>query len=161
MTAGHACADTKPLEAILARYPVEEPSLIPILQDIQRAYAYLSCEALTRVADALRVPIAQVFSVATFYRTFALTPQGRTVVTVCTGTACHVRGANQLLDALQRRLGIPAGETTADLGFTLKTVNCVGACAMAPLLIVGGRYHGNLKAARLPKILADGGADED
>jgi NADH-quinone oxidoreductase subunit E len=160
MTAGRTCADTASLEAILARYPAGEPSLIPILQDIQRAYAYLPCEALLRVAEALRTPIAHVFSVATFYRAFALTPQGRTVVTVCTGTACHVRGASQILDALQRRLGIPTGETTPDLGFTLKTVNCVGACAMAPLLIVGGRYHGNLKAARLPQILTDGGADE-
>ncbi len=150
------CADPAPLEAILARYPAAEPSLIQVLQDVQRAYHYLPCEALTRVAEGLHVPPAKVFSVATFYKAFALNPQGRTVVKVCTGTACHIRGAGQLLDELERQLHVQPGETTADLGFTLKTVNCVGACAMAPVLIVGARYHGHARATRLAKLLGNG-----
>ncbi len=148
------CVDTKPLEAILASYPAEEASLIQVLQDVQRAYRYLPCDVLVKVAEALHVPLAKVFSVGTFYKAFALTPQGRTVIKVCTGTACHIRGATQLVDEVARTLKIAPGETTADLAFTLQTVNCVGACAMAPVLIVGETYHGNAKAAKLESYLA-------
>jgi NADH-quinone oxidoreductase subunit E len=151
-----ASADPAPLSAILARYPAEEPSLIQVLQEVQRAYRYLPCEVLAAVAEALHVPLARVVSVATFYRAFAHRPQGRLVVKVCTGTACHIRGAGLLLDSLERRLGIGPGETSADLGFTLQTVNCVGACAMAPVVIAGERYHGHAKPARLDRILKNG-----
>jgi NADH-quinone oxidoreductase subunit E len=153
---GHPCADPAPFTAILERYPAAEPSLIQVLQDVHRAYNYLPCDVLEKVAQALGVPLARVFSVATFYRAFSLDPQGRTVVRVCTGTACHIRGATQLLEELERELGIRAGQTTADLGFTVKTVNCVGACAMAPVLIVGETYHGDAKAARVGRYLAVG-----
>jgi NADH-quinone oxidoreductase subunit E len=153
-----SCADAEALQAILERYPAREPSLIPILQDIQRAYGYLPCDGLRGVAEALHVPLARVFSAATFYRAFALTPRGKTVVKVCTGTACHLRGAGRLLDDLGRRLHIAPGETTADLGFTLQTVNCVGACAMAPVVIVGARYHGHAAAGRLARLLDGAGA---
>jgi NADH:ubiquinone oxidoreductase subunit E len=151
------CVDLTPLNDILARYPAEEPSLIQVLQDVHRAYNYLPCDVLTRVADALGVPLARVFSVGTFYKAFSLQPQGRTIVRVCTGTACHIRGASQLLDELERQLHVKAGETTEDLGFTVKTVNCVGACAMAPVVIVGEQYHGNAKATKVAKYL--GGAE--
>jgi NADH-quinone oxidoreductase subunit E len=156
--AERACLDSAPLQAILDRYPAREPSLIQILQDLQRAYGYLPCEALTRVAGALHVPPARVFSAATFYRAFSLTPQGKTVVKVCTGTACHLRGAGRLLDDLGRRLHIAPGETTPDLGFSLQTVNCVGACAMAPVVIVGARYHGHAAPGRLARLLDGAGA---
>ena len=148
-----ACTEPGLLEAILARYPAEEPSLIPIRQDVQRAYRYLPCEVLGQVAERLHLPLARIFSVATFYKAFALAPQGRTVLRVCTGTACHIRGAAQLLDALERRLQIGPGQTTADLAFTLTTVNCVGACAMAPVVLVGERYQGHAAAGRLERIL--------
>lgn len=151
-----ACADLAPLDAILARYPAEEASLIQVLQEVQRTYRYLPCEVLTAVAEALGVPLARVVSVATFYRAFAHRPQGRLIVKVCTGTACHIRGAGLLLDSLTRRLGIGPGETTADLGFTLQTVNCVGACAMAPVVIAGEHYHGHARPTRLERILRDG-----
>jgi len=149
-----SCVDTRPLEAILARYPAEEASLIQVLQDVQRAYNYLPCDVLVKVAETLGVPLAKVFSVGTFYKAFALKPQGRTVIKVCTGTACHIRGATQLVDELERTLKIKPDETTPDLRFTVKTVNCVGACAMAPVLIVGETYHGNAKAAKLGSYLA-------
>jgi NADH:ubiquinone oxidoreductase subunit E len=157
-----ACVDLGPTNDILARYPLEEPSLIQVLQDVHRAYNYLPCDVLVKVADALEVPLAKVFSVSTFYRAFSLEPQGETIVRVCMGTACHIRGAGQLVEELRRRLGIGPDETTEDLGFTVKTVNCVGACAMAPVLIVGEKYWGSAKPARVSKYLAKGGdADEN
>ena len=155
------CVDMTATEAILERYPCAEPSLIQVLQDVQRAYNYLPCDVLVRVAEALGVPLAHVFSVSTFYRAFALDPQGETIVKVCMGTACHIRGAGQLVEELERRLGIEAEHTTEDLRFTLKTVRCVGACAMAPLVIVGDTYHGGAKPAKIGKYLAATGVEDD
>ena len=155
------CVDLGKTEQILEQYPLEEPSLIQVLQDVHRAYNYLPCDVLVRVADALDVPLGKVFSVSTFYKAFALEPQGDTIIKVCLGTACHIRGAGQLVDELERKLGIGPDETTEDLKFTVKTVNCVGACAMAPLVIVGGKYFGTAKPAKVSKYLDEGGADEN
>jgi NADH:ubiquinone oxidoreductase subunit E len=129
-----------------------------VLQDVHRAYNFLPCDVLVKVADALDVPLAKVFSVSTFYKAFSLEPQGDTIVRVCMGTACHIRGAGQLVEELERELGIGPDQTTEDLKFTVKTVNCVGACAMAPVMIVGEKYWGNAKPARVSKYL-DGGRD--
>jgi NADH-quinone oxidoreductase subunit E len=157
----HACHDLAPLEEILGRYAPEEPSLIQVLQDVQRAYRYLPCDVLAQVAASLHVPLARVFSVATFYKAFSLTPQGRTLVKVCTGTACHIRGAEQLVEEFGRVAGVKPGETSADGELTLLTVNCVGACAMAPVVIVGEKYHGAAKAALVAGMLGRGGDHED
>jgi len=100
------CFDLSKTEEILAKYPAEEPALIQVLQDVHRAYNYLPCDVLERVADALDVPLAKVFSVSTFYKAFSLEPQGDTVIKVCVGTACHIRGAGQLVDELWRQLDI-------------------------------------------------------
>lgn len=154
------CVDLSRTDEILERYPLEEPSLIQVLQDVHRAYNYLPCDVLMKVADALGVPAAKVFSVATFYKAFSLEPQGETVIRVCMGTACHIRGAGQLVEELERKLGIGPDETTEDLKFTVKTVNCVGACAMAPVVIVGESYHGSAKPARVGKYLKEGGAGD-
>jgi len=155
------CSDLSGAEEILGGYPAEEQALIQILQDVHRAYSYLPCDVLERVAEALDVPLAKVFSVSTFYKSFSLEPQGDTIVKVCTGTACHIRGAGQLVEELERQLGVGPGETTEDLSFTVKTVNCVGACAMAPVVIVGDKYWGSAKPARVKKNLAKGGDDEN
>ena len=157
----HPCDDLSRLEGILDDYPHAEPALIQVLQDVHRAYNYLPCDVLERVAEALDVPLARVFSVATFYKAFSLEPQGDTIVKVCMGTACHIRGAGQLVEELERQLGVAPGGTTEDFKFTVKTVNCVGACAMAPVLIVGDRYWGNAKSARMAKYLAEGDDDEN
>ena len=154
------CSDLSMAEEILGGYPTEEPALIQILQDVHRAYNFLPCDVLERVAEALDVPLAKVFSVSTFYKAFSLEPQGDTIVKVCTGTACHIRGAGQLVEELERQLGVGPGETTEDLGFTVKTVNCVGACAMAPVMIVGEKYRGNARAARVGGYLEQGGEDD-
>ena len=158
---GRPCADTAPLGEILARYPASEAALIQVLQDVHRAYHYLPCEVLAKVAEALDVPLAKVFSVGTFYKAFSLVPQGRTIVRVCTGTACHIRGANRLIEELERQLKIKPGETTEDMGFTIKTVNCVGACAMAPVVIVAETYHGGAEPAKVAKYLAGAEADHE
>ena len=150
-----------PLDEILAKYPKEEPSLIQVLQDVHRAYNYLPCDVLEKVASALGVPLAKVFSVGTFYRAFSLTPQGKVIIKVCTGTACHIRGAGQLIEELERELKIHPGETSKDMGFTLKTVNCVGACAMAPVMIVNEKYHGNAKPAQVSKWVSAPGGSRD
>ena len=155
------CSDLTMTEDILAKYPGGEPALIQVLQDVHRAYNYLPCDVLERVADALDVPLAKVFSVSTFYKAFSLEPQGDTIIKVCMGTACHIRGAGQLVEQLERQLGIGPDETTEDLKFTVKTVNCVGACAMAPVMIVGETYRGCAKAARMATYLAEGGNDEN
>ena len=155
------CSDLSLTEEILEKYPAGEPALIQVLQDVHRAYNYLPCDVLERVADALDVPLAKVFSVSTFYKAFSLEPQGDTIVKVCMGTACHIRGAGQLVEELERQLGIGPDETTEDLKFTVKTVNCVGACAMAPVMIVGEKYWGSAKSARMATYLAEGGNDEN
>jgi len=155
------CSDLSKAEEILERYPQEEPALIQVLQDVHRAYNYLPCDVLERVAEALEVPLAKVFSVSTFYKAFSLEPQGDTIVKVCTGTACHIRGAGQLVEEFERQLGVGPDETTEDFKFTVKTVNCVGACAMAPLVIVGEKYFGSAKPAKVSKYLDEGGADEN
>jgi NADH:ubiquinone oxidoreductase subunit E len=145
--------DLARVEAILAAYPKAETSLIQVLQDVNRAYNYLPCHALELVAQALGVPLARVFSVATFYKAFSITPRGKVILRVCQGTACHIRGAPLLVDEFQRHLGIKPGETTANLAFTLETVNCVGACAMAPVVIAGTKYHGELSPAEVPDVI--------
>ena len=149
--------DMQQAETILEGYPHAEASLIQVLQDVHRAYNYLPCDVVARVAETLNVPLSKVFSVATFYKAFSLDPQGDTIIRVCMGTACHIRGAGALVDEVQRLLHIAADETTEDMKFTLKTVNCVGACAMAPVMIVGEKYRGNARAARVGGYLDQGG----
>lgn len=151
--------DPSALQAILARYPRDPSSLVMLLQDIQDAFNFLPCEALEEVAKTLGVSRAQVFSVATFYKVFSLTPKGRRIVRVCKGTACHVRGAQLVTDECERVLGVAPGATTADGEFTLEVVNCVGACAMAPVVVVGETYHGAVKPSRVKKLLGVSDAD--
>ena len=151
--------DVSKVGPILDRYPRDESSLIMVLQDIQTEYRHLPCEALELVADGLSLPRSRVFSAATFYKAFALEPQGRTIVQVCRGTACHVRGAAVLEEELGRLLGVDVGGTTDDGAFTLRTVNCVGACAMAPVVITGEDYHPEVRADQLARIAKRAGRE--
>ena len=145
--------DLAPVDAILAGYPKAETALIQVLQDVNRTYNYLPCHALEKVAKELGVPLARVFSVATFYKAFSIKPRGKVIIRICTGTACHIRGAPLLVDEFVRHLGVKAGETTPDMAFTLETVNCVGACAMAPVVISGRRHHGTMSPADVPDVI--------
>ncbi|HSA97425.1 MAG TPA: NAD(P)H-dependent oxidoreductase subunit E, partial [Acidobacteriota bacterium] len=143
------------LSSLTAKTGGRRRALIQVLQDIQDRYHWLPPEALEHVAMALRVPLVQVYGVATFYRSFSLEPRGRHVCTVCLGTACHVRGGGAVLEAFERRLGVAAGRTTPDGTYTLERVNCLGACALAPLAVVDGRYHAQMTEAKVGALLAE------
>lgn len=145
--------DLSPLPGIFARHHQKSEALIMILQDIQREYRYLPCEALQETAKALNVPLSKVFSVATFYNAFSLNPKGKNVVRICVGTACHIRGAALIRDQLENALGIKAGQTTQDMEFSIEVVACVGACAMAPVVIVNEQYHGSVKVSGAKRLL--------
>jgi len=143
----------KKVEEIIDAYEGSSDSLISILQDIQAEYRYLPEEAMRLVAEKMTLPLIQIYGVATFFRAFSLEPQGRHVLSVCTGTACHVRGAAAVLDEVQREIGIGPGSTTDDMQFSLETVNCLGACALGPILVVDGKYHGQMVAGKVSKVL--------
>lgn len=145
--------DLSKLPDIFEHHPQEAGSLIGVLQDIQKEYNYLPTEALESTAQHLSVPLSKVFSVSTFYNTFSLVPRGEKVIRVCVGTTCHIRGANQITERLQHDLGISAGETTKDLKFTLETVACVGACALAPVVAVNNEFHGGVTVANCKKLI--------
>ena len=139
---------------IIEKHSGERGALIAILQDIQAKYSYLPEEALRTVADRTGRPLVDVYGVATFYRAFSLKPRGRHLVTCCVGTACHVRGAPRVAEELERHVGVKAGDTSPDGEFTLETQNCLGGCALGPIVVVDGHYFGNVGVAKVPGILA-------
>ena len=145
-------ADGK-VKEILQRYGRDKSLLVSILQDIQAEFRYLPEDALAEVSRVLDVPLSQVYGVATFFKAFSLEPTGKHQIHVCMGTACHVRGALRILEKLERDLGIKAGKTTKDLTFTLETVNCVGACALGPIVIADGEYNGDMNSDKTGKLL--------
>ncbi len=128
-------------------------SLITVLENIQARYRYLPPEALILASERLGVPLAQTYSVATFYNAFSLKPKGQHCLNVCMGTACHVRGSPHVLERLQTKLGIKAGDTTRDRQFTLETVNCLGACALGPIVVTDGEYSGQMTQEKVDRLL--------
>jgi NADH-quinone oxidoreductase subunit E len=139
--------------AIVNKYSNDRGQLVAILQDTQSVYNYLPKEALMKVSEILGVPLSQVYNVATFFRAFSLKPRGKHVIHVCLGTACHVRGAVKVLEKLERSLSIKSGETTPDYRFTLETVNCMGACALGPVVRVDGEYFGQMSIEKADHML--------
>ncbi|GBG56487.1 NADH-quinone oxidoreductase subunit E [Sporomusaceae bacterium FL31] len=139
------------LEQILEKYREVKGALIPVLQETQNAYGYLAKEAIEYIAKNMNIPVSQIYGVVTFYSQFHLNPRGKNIVRVCQGTACHVRGAKLILKALEDHLKITAGQTTDDLKFTLETVACIGACGLAPVMMVNDDTHGRLT----PEIVTD------
>lgn len=129
-------------------------SLIQILLEIQREFNWLPSQALQRVSERLNVPWAQIQHIATFYKAFSLVPKGRHQVHICMGTACHVRGANRVLDKVTDVTGLGPGETDLDLKFSVETVNCLGCCALGPVMEIDGKMHGKLSPAETPKVLS-------
>lgn len=147
-----ACIDLKKARKIIDRYPEgDRTGLVHALQDLQAGFGYIPCEAAQLVCERLCVPISKAFSVATFYKAFSLEPKGDVVIRVCTGTACHIRGAQIIVDEICTNLKIAPGRTTEDRKFTVETVNCVGACAMAPVVSFNGEYHGNVQPGAVTK----------
>ncbi len=145
--------DLNTIQALIDKHQGLRKNLIAILLDIQETFNYLPPESLRQVAAALGVPLIDVIGVATFYRAFSLKPRGRHTCLVCLGTACHVRGGQKILDEFEKRLGVPAGETTRDDQFTLETVACLGCCAIGPVVVVDGEYFGHTTLRRVEPII--------
>jgi NADH-quinone oxidoreductase subunit E len=146
--------DLSRLQPVLDRYDKgDKTALIHALQDLQGTYRYLPQEGMRAISAHLGVPLSKAYAAATFYKAFSLEPRGEHTCRVCLGTTCHIRGAPFLVEELERLLGVEAGGTTKDLKFTLETVNCVGACAMAPVVIVDDKYHDGVQPTDLPKLV--------
>ena len=142
------------LSQLLDKYRGTKGSVIPVLQQAQGIFGYLPEEVLIEIADKLQVPISQIYGVVTFYAQFHLEPRGENIIRSCQGTACHVRGAKGVLNAIRKKLGLEEGQvTTPDLKFTLETVACIGACGLAPVFMVNDNTHGRLTPEKVSAIL--------
>ena len=137
---------------ILDNYQHDKGMLVSVLQDVQAEYNYLPKETLIQISQELDIALSRVYSVATFFKAFSLKPRGHHLINVCLGTACHVRGAAKVLEAIERELNIKPGDTTKDLKFTLETVNCVGACALGPIVIIDRKYSGQMRADKIKSL---------
>jgi NADH-quinone oxidoreductase subunit E len=142
------------IDKIIDKYACEEGVLIQLLLDIQRELNWIPQEAIIRINKRLKIPVSEIYRVASFYTALSLKPRGRHLVRVCTGTACYVRGAPRMLDSVERALDTRTGETTSDGKFTLETVNCLGCCALGPVVEIDGQYHGRLSSANVEKLLS-------
>jgi len=142
------------IDNIINKYQGNPNSLIQILLEIQRDNHWLPKKALERLSEKLNIPLNRIYHIATFYKAFSLAPKGRHIISVCMGTACHVRGAPRIADAVQRATGIGPGETDSELKFSLETVNCLGCCALGPVMVIDGKYHGKMQVPKVKEILA-------
>ena len=141
------------VDEIIDRYDGEQGSLIQLLLDIQSELNWIPLEAVVRISKRLSIPISEIYRIASFYKAMSLTPIGRHLVHVCLGTACHVRGGPKIMDKVEECLEIKAEETTSDMRFTLRRVNCLGCCALGPVLVVDHDYHGKTASAKVKEIL--------
>ena len=148
-----AAAANDKFDKIIDKYPNDPSSLIQVLLDIQHENRWLPKEVLKKVSEKLKVPLNRIQHIITFYKAFSVVPKGRHEIHVCTGTACHVRGAPRLLNTVQDLIGIKPGETDQDLKFSLETVNCVGCCALGPVMVIDSDYHGKMSPAKSEKVL--------
>jgi len=142
------------IKDILERHPANRGSLIPVLQDVQEDFGYLSEEAVEELARLMGISANEIYGVATFYTQFRFKPPGRHTIQSCQGTACHVRGGQKILNELEQRLEITAGQTTADGQFDLQRVACLGCCALAPVVAVDGKVHAQVTAKKIPSVLS-------
>jgi NADH-quinone oxidoreductase subunit E len=160
--------DVSKIDQIITNHNSNKELLISILMEIQAEYNYLPEMALHHVSDKLNISLTQIYGVATFFKAFSLTPKGEHIINICMGTACHVRESEDVLNRVEQELGIARGETTHDMKFTLETVNCLGACALGPIMVFDGEYYGNMNPSKVTNVLKkysptiedDGGLDE-
>jgi NADH-quinone oxidoreductase subunit E len=141
------------VSAIINKYNGDRGQLVSILQDIQTEYLYLPKEALIQVSETMAIPASRVYDMATFFRAFSLEPRGKHLINVCLGTACHVRGAVRVLEKVERSLAIKRGGTTKERKFSLETVNCMGACALGPVVKIDGEYFGQMSTEKVDNLL--------
>ena len=145
--------DLKIVCDIIERHGFQKASLISILQDIQAEMNFLPRKALLQVSRSLDISLTSIYEVATFYKAFSLEPKGRHTIQVCLGTACHVRGGARALDYIENRLDVKSGKTTKDLAFSLERVNCLGACALGPMMVIDKKYYGKINSNKIEAIL--------
>lgn len=145
--------DNDKIDQIIDKHGCEASSLIQVLLEIQSENHWLPKEVLEKVSKRLQVPLTRIQHIATFYKAFSLVPKGRHEIHICMGTACHVRGAPRVLDTVQNMIGIKPGETDLDLKFSLETVNCLGCCALGPVMEVDGKHHGRMAPAMTADVL--------
>ncbi|MCX5853249.1 MAG: NADH-quinone oxidoreductase subunit NuoE [Deltaproteobacteria bacterium] len=143
----------KTVKDIIKKYDGDKTAMIAILQDVQEELRYLPKEALTSISKKMEVPLTRIYEIATFYNAFSLKPRGKYVIEVCAGTACHVQGGSNLMDRLERDMGVACGETTKDKMFTLEEVRCLGCCSLAPVVRIGADVHPYLTQDEIPKIM--------
>ncbi|MGI5997976.1 MAG: NADH-quinone oxidoreductase subunit NuoE [Lutispora sp.] len=144
------------------KYPKEHRYTLAMLQDLQKEYGYIPKEKLLELSQYLDIPLSKLYSMATFYKALSLKPKGRYIIKVCDGTACHIRSSKSLLDEIENSLGIKPGETTKDGKFSLEVVNCLGSCAIAPVMVINDRYYGKLTSSKVREILREyGGAGDE
>lgn len=141
------------LDTLLETFRSKKSSLIGLLQDVSEAFGYLPEEVLEQISEELNVPLSHLYSLATFYTSFRLEPMGEHHCAICVGTACHVRGATAVVDGIEQELHIKAGETTPDGKFTVEKVNCLGACALGPLVVIDNEYYGKLDRKKAVKLI--------
>jgi len=145
--------NARKVEDLIDSYIDRKEQLISLLQDVQAEFNYIPQDIIVRISQKLEIPLSQVFSVATFFQAFSLKPRGRHTVTICLGTACHVKGGQRLVDKMKRDYRIEPGETTDDERFTLETANCLGCCALGPVVVVDGKYESQVNPEKLDKVL--------
>lgn len=143
------------------KYPKEQRYTLSILQDLQKEYNYIPKDMLIELSEYLDMPLSKLYSMATFYKALSLTPKGKNIIKVCDGTACHIRSSNSLLDEIEKTLGIKPGETTKDGKFSLETVNCLGSCAIAPVMVINDKYYGKLTPSMVREILKGYGGENN
>lgn len=143
------------IEKIIDMYQNKDGILIQLLLDIQKELGWIPFKVIKRISDKLKIPISQIYRVASFYTVISLKPRGRHLIRVCVGTACYVRGGTRLLDSIENKLAIKSGETTEDKAFSLETVNCLGCCALGPVVEIDGQYFGKLNNEKLDKLIAN------
>ncbi|MHC4431306.1 MAG: NADH-quinone oxidoreductase subunit NuoE family protein [Planctomycetota bacterium] len=143
----------KKVDAILERYRHPAGMVIGVLQDVQDEFNYLPADAMTYLSRKSEIPLSRLYGVARFYNAFSLTPRGKHIIRVCLGTACHLKGGGRIADTVAHELGIEHGETTKDGLFTLERVNCLGTCALAPVVTVNNKYHGKMTVAKMMKVV--------
>lgn len=141
------------IQAVIDRYPCMQQYALAAMQDMQRQFGYLPREGLEALSKHLSCPFSQLYSMATFYKAFSLKPKGKHIIKLCDGTACHIRGGSVLLEGVERELGIRPGETTADGLFSLLLVNCLGSCAIAPVILIDDTFYGRMTLEKLPGVL--------
>jgi NADH-quinone oxidoreductase subunit E len=150
------------VRTLFEKYPKEKRYTLSILQDLQKQYGYIPKDKLIELSQYMGIPLSRLYSMATFYKALSLKPKGKYIIKVCDGTACHIRSSKTILDEIENTLGIKPGETTDDGKFSLETVNCLGSCAIAPVMVINNKYYGKLTSSMVREILKEyGGADDE